>query len=279
MTTNLFEEVQGADDLNCQLGLLRPAYKEWRSGSRAAEETAFDRLTSILTAIYAFGLYGLKDKEGLREIGKECQVVFPGDKSAKNWWLPIVTIATGHFHATETVTRTNSKDRKKKVQQPKFVPGTTLRKYAVALRALDAQGVAVEAVEQTVRETVYKSGTVKMGRWNGLIAADRSARKASGKTSARKMHDAAKLKKAARKLLRSETVPVEIRQTASADDAEFVAMWGLMSGGVFIPGKRIEGDIFDAKAKTLAVAFADAVENDEEDPAVPGETAKKEGAA
>jgi hypothetical protein len=279
MTTNLFEEVQGADDLNRQLGLLRPAYKEWRSGSRAAEETAFDRLTSILTAIYAFGLDGLKDKEGLREIGKDCQVVFPGDKSTKNWWLPIVTIATGHFHATETVTRTDSKDRKKKVQQPKFVPGTTLRKYAVALRALEAQGVAVEAVEQTVRKTVYESGTVKMGRWSGLIAADRSARKASGKTSARRMHDAGKLQTAARALLKSETVPAEVRAVASADNAEIVAMWGLMSGDVFLPGGRINGDTFDAKAKTLAVAFADAVEDDEEAQVTPGETAELEDAA
>lgn len=278
MTTNLFVEVQGAGDLNRQLGLLRPAYQDWHSGCGAAEERAFDRLTSILTAIYAFGLAGLNDKEGLRKIGKDCQVVFPGDKSTKNWWLPIVTIATGHFHATETVTRTEPNDRKK-IQQPKFVPGTALKKYAIALRALEARGVAVEAVEQTVRETVYENGTVKMGRWSGVIAADRNARKASGKTSARQMHDTAKLQKAVCALLTSETVPAEIRRVASADNARIVAMWGFMSGDVLVPGGCIEGDIFEAKAKTLAVAFADAVENDEEDLPALGETAEMEDAA
>jgi hypothetical protein len=279
MTTKLFEDVIGAGDLNSQLGVLRPAFRDWHAEQAGAGQRAHDTLTSVLTAVYAFGLDALAQRGLLKDLGWKHQTTFPKEGSNVNVWLPILKVATGDFHPTETVERTDPKNADKKVRIPKFSGGKALLRYAIALRALETAGVRVEDVEGHVRDFVYVSGTVKMGRWNGVIAADRSARKASGKTSARKMHDTAKLLKAVRALLTSETVPAEIRKVASADNSEVVAMWGFMSGDVLVPGGRIEGDIFDAKAKTLAVAFADAVENDEEDPTVPGETAEKEGAA
>lgn len=279
MDTKLFEEVGAAGDLDSQLGILRPAFREWNSGKVGAEQYAHDSLTSVLTAVYAFGLGALAQRGLLKDLGWKHQTTFPKEGSNVNVWLPLLKVATGDFHPTETVERTDTKNADKKVRIPKFMGGKALLRYAIALRALETAGVRVEDVEDHVRDFVYVSGTVKMGRWNGVIAADRNARKASGKTTARKMHDTAKLRKAVRALLTSETVPADIRKVASADNAEVVAMWGFMSGDLLVPGGRIEGDIFDAKAKSLAVAFADAVENDEEDPAAPGETAKKEGAA
>jgi hypothetical protein len=280
MATKLFEDVIGAGDLNSQLGVLRPAFREWNSGQAVADRRAHDNLTSVLIAIYAFGLDALRQRASLKELGWKHQTTFPKEGSNVNVWLPLLKVATGDFHPSETVERTDPTNTDKKVRIPKFAAGTALEKYAIALRALETAKVRVEDVESYVCEFAYVSGTVRMGRWAGIMAADRKARKDAGLTTGRNMHDAAKLQRAVRALLTSEAVPVELRKSASADNAEVVAMWGFKSGDLLVPGGRIEGGIFDAKAKTLAVAFADAasVENDEEDPAAPGEATELEDA-
>lgn len=270
--TTLFEEVQGAGDLNSQLSILRPAFRDWRADNAAAEESAFSRLTRILTGIYAFGLDGLKDKPALRKVGKDCQIAFPGDTSDKNWWLPIIKMACGDFHPTETTSRNHPTIKGKKQQVQRFVPGELLAKYAVALRALETSGIAPSDVEEFVRAFVYESGTVRMGRWNGVIAADRAKRKANGTTSGRKMHDAGKLVVAAEALLARPEVPTDVKGKVSTTQADFCLMWGYISHGVFVQGGRVEGDSYDAKAKTLAVALADSVEHDEVASATKGET-------
>lgn len=256
MTTKLFEEITGASTIAGQLGILRPAFRDWKADTASADESQFNRLTRMLTGIYAFGLMALDDKDALRKEGKTCQIAFPGDTSDKNWWLPVIKMATGDFHPTKTIERTDPKDKKAKVQVQEFVPGLSLVRYAVALRALEAEGVAVEDVEAHVRAAEYKSGTVTLRMWNGIIAADRASRIASGASKSRKMQDQGKLAQAAENLLTEPHVPAEVRNRASASKADFCLMWGYLSEGVFVPGKRVEGDIWDAKARTFAEAYA-----------------------
>lgn len=266
----LHEDVLGAGDIGSQLDILRPAFRDWNRADREADQSAFDRLTRILTAIYAFGLDAMQSKAALRELGTDCQVIFPGDKSDKNWWNPIIKLACGEYHPTETRTRKveGSKDKTETLRV--FEPGLALIKYAVALRALEQDGVRVEDVEQHVRDFQYENGTVKLGKWNGVIAKDRASRKASGQTKGRKMHDAKVLETAARNLLVDDLrLSPEAKAHISIEDAEFCLVWGYISDGVFVSGKRVEGDTFDAKARTLAAEYAKESEKADQQPKAP----------
>ncbi|MNE69841.1 hypothetical protein D3C80_1655920 [compost metagenome] len=79
------------------------------------------------------------------------------------------------------------------------------------------------------------------------------------------MHDTEKLQMAALALLEKSTLPPAVKDSAKVDAPEFGLVWGYWVDGNFVVGERVDGDSYNAKAKTLAVKFADAVESAEAD--------------
>lgn len=261
--SSLHEQVASAPTISDKLEILSHATNSFEHETGVADRSAFDRLTGILTAIYSFGLPFLESEKTRAQLrshmAENCQLSksplgLPKADSSVNPWGPVIKMAMGHKHPSETVQRNHPTIKDRKTSYPLFIPNDRLIKYAVALRALQEAGIKPEGVYDYVRDfkPSRKGGP---GFWNGIMEADRAARKASGQTTGRKMQDAGKLEAAARNLLAEADIAPEKKAHVSTSKAEFCLVWGYMSEGVFVPGERVAGDNYDAKARTLAEAY------------------------